>query len=463
MTSSRLRRWITWTMLAVLVLSLLVWYSTRDHLPSRIRIATGPVGGQYHEFGLLLKSILERRSSMHVELVPTEGSRENDHLLTDRKVNFAIIQGGSVDLASHAVVAPLYYDVLHLVVRKDAGIASLADLAGHRVVLGGQGSGMRHSARGLLSHHGLLDQIEEADASYFAALPGETNIDAAIITSGIQNKDLRRILASGEYKLLPVPDAAAMQMVDPYYTTFIIPSGLYREQPAVPAEPVLTLATTAFLIGNRDASDVLVEELLRGIHEEGIRLQMPTLFRRQEVRQWLDMPMHNAARTFFDPQDEIGHISAVMESLAATKELLFALAAGIYLLWERWRRLKEKEEQGRFNEQKGRLDDFLSKTVDIERRQMGITDENELRHLLDEVTRIKLQALEELTHEELRGDRVFLIFLTQCSSLINKIQAKIRTQRTSPDRVTQFSTLGVLAGVALLIVKAWHDGQQDDP
>jgi hypothetical protein len=49
----------------------------------------------------------------------------------------------------------------------------------------------------------------------------------------------------------------------------------------------------------------------------------------------------------------------------------------------------------------------------------------ELRGMLDKVTRIKLKALDELTHEALRGDRIFLIFLTQCANLINKIQAKI--------------------------------------
>ena len=34
-------------------------------------------------------------------------------------------------------------------------------------------------------------------------------------------------------------------------------------------------------------------------------------------------------------------------------------------------------------------------------------------------------ALDELTHEDLRSDRMFLIFLIQCGNVINKIQAKI--------------------------------------
>ncbi len=109
--------------------------------------------------------------------------------------------------------------------------------------------------------------------------------------------------------------------------------------------------------------------------------------------------MHPIARRYFDPQDEIGHMAAVMESLAATKELFFALAAGIYLLRERWRRLKEKELQAELRVQKDRLDELLTRTVEIETQQIGETDENILRVMLDDVTRIKLQALDELSHE----------------------------------------------------------------
>jgi len=56
---------------------------------------------------------------------------------------------------------------------------------------------------------------------------------------------------------------------------------------------------------------------------------------------------------------------------------------------------------------------------------VGVSDPEKLRDMLNEVTRIKLKALRQLTHEDLRGDRVFLIFLTQCANLIGKIQAKM--------------------------------------
>ena len=61
----------------------------------------------------------------------------------------------------------------------------------------------------------------------------------------------------------------------------------------------------------------------------------------------------------------------------------------------------------------------------IERSQMDETNRERLERHLDDVTLIKLEALEELSHEDLRGDRTFLIFLTQCANLIAKLQVKI--------------------------------------
>ena len=61
----------------------------------------------------------------------------------------------------------------------------------------------------------------------------------------------------------------------------------------------------------------------------------------------------------------------------------------------------------------------------IERAQMQTDDPATLRHYLDEITEIKLRALEELTNESLRGDTTFAIFLQQCGNVIRKIQAKL--------------------------------------
>ncbi len=56
---------------------------------------------------------------------------------------------------------------------------------------------------------------------------------------------------------------------------------------------------------------------------------------------------------------------------------------------------------------------------------MTCEDPRKLKDYLNEVTEVKLDALKELTHEALRGDRLFSIFLMQCSNLTRKIQMKI--------------------------------------
>jgi len=121
----------------------------------------------------------------------------------------------------------------------------------------------------------------------------------------------------------------------------------------------------------------------------------------------------------------------VMESLVAMKELLFAIGAGIYLLWMRWRRLKEKELESLIHQQKDRLNRFLMETLRIEKEQTQTNEVKQLHGYLDRVTGIKLKALQELTEEELRGNQEFSIFLDQCSHLIGRIQRKMLSQQNS--------------------------------
>lgn len=149
------------------------------------------------------------------------------------------------------------------------------------------------------------------------------------------------------------------------------------------------------------------------------------LIPRKQIEKWTPIPLHPAAHNYFYPEDRIGWLANVLESLAATKELLFALSAGLYLLWIRWRSLNKRERQEHLRAQKDHLDEFLKETLQIEVAQMETSDRKRLRELLDQVTQIKLRALQELTEEELRGDRTFSIFLIQCSNLSNNIQLKI--------------------------------------
>jgi hypothetical protein len=149
------------------------------------------------------------------------------------------------------------------------------------------------------------------------------------------------------------------------------------------------------------------------------------MFLRQQAKDYAPARLHPVTRRYHDPFGQYGVLHTILESLVAGKELLFALGAAIYLVWDRWRRLAERENKKAIQIQKELLDRYLEKTLQIERSQMEMTDPTQLQQCLDEVTDIKLLALDKMTHEDLRSDRAFSIFLMQCANLISKIQLKI--------------------------------------
>ena len=107
----------------------------------------------------------------------TRGGEENIRLLRDGKVSLALAQG---DVALQAyegtrqlrrrraptrtlrAIGSLYPEPVHVLVRADGGITSMADLAGKRVAIGVQGSASRTTALRVLRAHGLARRGHQA-------------------------------------------------------------------------------------------------------------------------------------------------------------------------------------------------------------------------------------------------------------------------------------------------------------
>ena len=416
----------------LLISSLAIWLFRQERLPRTIRIATGELGGLYEKVGTSIEGSIHQRTDRPVVLVESAGSAENFLSLMDREVDLAIVQGDSVPIEDASVVTPLFREFVFVIVRRDRGIESVTQLAGKAVCLGALGSGGRDAAIKLINHFGIKEGELQGDTSRdFREMESDRSIDAAIVTAGIEHPAVRRLLATNEFELVPIRSAMAMELIHPFFRNVEIPRGLFAEHPAVPSESIPAIATTAFLIAREDAPAKLVQASLESIHEESLRLKFPTLIVRQEVSRVTATRMHPTARVYFNPSDNMGIMLNVMESAVATKELLFAIGAGLYLIWSRYRRLKEEELQESLTAQKEHLDRFLSETLRIEREQMRSEDVGQLQKYLDSVTKLKLRSLHEFTEEELRGNQSFMVFLNQCSSLIGKIQMKILSLQRS--------------------------------
>lgn len=418
---SRLARaGFAWLMGAVCVGSLVAWWVTRPSPSRTLRIATAVGGGLYHAEGVVIAEAL-RAAGAVAEVVETAGSGENVALLLRGEVDVSIVQAGATPLGGLAVVTPLHRDVVLLLVchelLESGEIAAVDDLSGRRVAVGLPGSGMRASAAEILAHYRLDGRCEVVE-EHFA---GGGDFDAAIVTTGIENADLAAMLGGGRYGLLPL-EADAIARKHRHFERYEIPRGFWHP---IPARPVPTVATAALVVVREEADDGLVRSLLGAVFEGDLTDRLATVMTPEAALAVAPARLHRVTREYYDPYGRYGVLHTLLEGLVAAKELVIAVGAGIYLLWDRWRRLRERETRAAIEEQKERLDVYLERTLAVEREQMATADPARLAELLDAVTETKLAALEELTHEDLRGDRTFSIFLMQCANLIGKIQLKI--------------------------------------
>ena len=414
-----------WLMAAVLIISISLFYATRDAVPNSLVLYTGQPGGFYHQVGSHLTEAWEEATQRKLDVQSSSGSRENFQALSSAKADLALIQGGVEDLSELSIIAPLSHDLVHVIVRKDASIDRIQDLKGHTIAVGMPNSGMASSAEKLLQFYGLNEQNTQWTYRYFTQMKEDASIDAAVVTAGILNADLSLLLGSGDYRILPMEYAPAFCEKNAYFFPALIHKGLYRLGDDFLQKDIPTVATTALLVATKSISPKVIDQLLITLFEESGGLDSPVMLNAEEVREQQDLKLHPRAMQYFHPADQIGYMANVMESLAALKELAVAFVAGLYLLWDRWRRQQQKALARQLSKEKEKLDVLLAQTVDIERQYASADAMSDLQGMLRQVMQIKIQALEELTHEQLRGDRVFLIFMTQCSNLIDSIQSKM--------------------------------------
>lgn len=392
---------------------------------SKVRIASGVNGGVYFDMANLLSSYLRNKSGFDSQCIETSGSIENATLLKNQSCNMAIMQGG-VDLDDTTVIiAPLFHEYIHVIVRSGSPIKRIKDLKGRSVMIGVNNSGMNQAATKLLQFHGITYRNTNLVQKHFSRFSNEPTVDAAIITAGFTNSDLIKLLESGNYEIIPVDFTEAFCMRNSFFKPVEIPRGLYKIGDHYLNENIKTIATPALLVGAMSLDTDVVDELLKYIFSEKTHKQFPFIFEKKSIPELGNFHLHKSSSQFFFPTDQIGVVANIMETLAAFKELAVTLALGIYILWnQRKDELKKLSEQ-QLVKDKEKLDKFLDETIRLENAVIKCSSRNELAQLGEEVTSLKLRALDELTNEALRGDNLFLIFMMQCSALLENIQKRM--------------------------------------
>ncbi|MBS2033944.1 hypothetical protein JST97_03100 [bacterium] len=416
-----MRRWIKWLLGLVVLVSIGLWWAQRDVIPRPIRLAAGVNQSNDQRLARALARILTDRG-YPTETVDAKGSKDSVDRLQLHQTDLAIVKGGATDLAGVEVVSPLYPDVLLLIVRRKLHIQHISELKSKKILIGSEFSGTNQLAIRILEHYRLKGEVRETDL-FFKDLAQDQSADGALLATPLTNPDLIELMQTGEYELLPIDEAPALATLYPFFHTTSVPAGIFIGEGPVPRKNIQTLAIPCLLVGTAESSPRMISHVLDALFQHRMRLKFPTLYRQQEAAAWSLTSMHPAAHSYFDPYRGLSTAAAFLSSLSAIKELLVASLALFWLVVERSRRLQQRSLEAEIRSQKVRLSGFIGETINFERELLSHTrDRDFLDELYTRVTHLKVQALEELTHEALRSDQDFAVFLSQCRELIDRIR-----------------------------------------
>jgi len=427
--TATVRRSLALIMLAIVVLSVAWWLGSAERMPDRLIIAGGSRGGSFDRIAHMLAEELRESTGARVEVKSTDGSVENRDLLEAGKADFGMISADTLLPANTAIVTPVYDEFVHIIVRADSPIKAIPELNHKRVIVGPAGSADQAHAEIIFHHYGVQPSRDSDEWVETYELPKLPIVEAAVEITSMGSPGLRQMLGSGRYRLLPVDDARAIAFDHNFYRVDEIPRGIYSGFLGVPPEPVETLSCTARLAAPKDTPAPAIRAALNAVFGERMQREFPGLLTQSEAEERVSANWHPTSASFLQPYAGIDTVATFLESLSAAKELIVAVAALLWLGWQRYRSLRDAEQNENLMIQKERLDIFVNRTLEIDKMLTETTCTGELRDLHHKVTELQHLALTELTEDELRGDRLFQIFLDQSNSLCRKIENRLLSRR----------------------------------
>jgi len=289
------------------------WFASRfiqPAPPDTLTLSTGGEGGAYQRFAAAYQDVLARYDIKLVER-PSAGSAENLVRLRDpdQTVDAAFIQGGTARLQEDDTLLSLgglYYEPLWVFYRADLGTPTrIADLKGHRIAIGGAGSGTHQLASALLdanrmdSHNTrLLAQGGLGLAEAFA----RGRIDAAFVVGPTESATAWTLLHTPNVKLMNLAQAEAYTRQFPYLHKLVLPRGAIDMATDLPPHDVALVAPLATLVVREDTHPALIDLLMQALQEThgGVGIfQRPGDFPRATADPGTDFPLSPEATRYY--------------------------------------------------------------------------------------------------------------------------------------------------------------------
>ncbi len=302
------------------------------------RIGTGGAGGTYFPIGGLIANAIsnppgsgktcEEGGSCGVPGLiaiaqSTNASAHNVTAINSGQMEAGLTGAATLFFAYHGegkfegkakpklrVIAKLYPEDMHLVMKKGMTINSLADLKGQRVGIAQAGSGTQIAVELILDQHGVnRDNIDEAELNnaQSAERIADGHLDAYFYVAGTPVAAMIQLDNTKGMEIYSFSDAevAAAREILPYYGQSKIPSGTY----AGIDYDVNTIAVNGILVTSADQDEQLIYEITKALWNDTTRKLLDTGHAKGKVIREetaldgiksLDVPLHPGAARYYE-------------------------------------------------------------------------------------------------------------------------------------------------------------------
>ena len=290
------------------------------HAQQFFRIGTGGTAGTYYPVGGMIANAVSQPGRIVATAQASNGSLANVNAIAGGAMESGFSQSdvatwaytgtgafeGKPKIADLRMIANLYPESIHLVVKKNSGIKSVADLKGKRVALDEPGSGTLINARMVLAAYG----VREADIRPEYIKPNQAGdklkdgaLDAFFFVGGAPAGAIAELASSGVgIELVPLtgPQAEGLRKANPYFAVDNIPANTYKDVPAVQ-----TLAVGAQWVTSAKADTETVYQITKALFSEQTQKALQAghakgkFITKENAVQGVGIPFHPGAEKFY--------------------------------------------------------------------------------------------------------------------------------------------------------------------
>ena len=284
------------------------------------RIGTGGTAGTYYPVGGMIANAVSQPGKIVVTAQASNGSLANVNGIAGGAMESGFSQSdvatwaqtgtgifeGKPKIAGLRMIANLYPESIHVVVKKGSGIKSIADLKGKRVALDEPGSGTLINARLVLAAYG----VKESDIKPEYIKPNQAGdkmkdgaLDAFFFTGGAPAGAIAELASAGSgIELLPIDGAAAdsLRKSSSFFAVDTIAADTYKGVGAVK-----TLAVGAQWVTSDKADTDTVYQITKALYSEPAQKTLAAghakgkFITLQNAVQGVGIPFHPGAEKFY--------------------------------------------------------------------------------------------------------------------------------------------------------------------